>query len=114
MDNITSLAFSLHDKLMESKEFKTLKEYETIMLNDESSKSLIDNYHHLQELYSSLKTNEMQTKLHKAKLLMDENENVINYKKAYKEYQLLIGKITDLVFDGFKNDTTLDKIMKIK
>ena len=41
-------------------------------------------------------------------------ENVINYKKAYKEYQLLVGQITDIVFEGFSNPSLLDKIVRAK
>ena len=114
MEDLMNLAFSLHDKLMKSNEYLTLKSCEKTMLNNNESKSLIDNYHHLQELYSSVKTEEIQSKLHNAKLLMDNNINVINYKKAYKDYQILIGKITDLVFDGFKVDSIVEQIMKIK
>ena len=113
MEDALQLAFKLHDLLLNSPQFLSLKQCENTMLNDKESKALIDNYHNLQELYSSLKTNEIQTKLHNAKLKMDENINVINYKKAYKQYQLLVGHITDLVFDGFKTDSIIDKIFKI-
>ena len=52
--------------------------------------------------------------LHKVKLELDNNKNVIEYKKAYKEYQLLVGKITDIVFEDFSNPSILDRIVRAK
>ena len=52
--------------------------------------------------------------LHQAKLEMDLNEVVIKYQKAYKEYQILLNEITDLVFDGFSKQSLLDKIIRAK
>lgn len=113
MDTI-DLAFALHDKLLETNEYKTLKYYEKIMLDDEVSSSLISSYHKLQELHSSVDTKEVLEKLHNAKLEMDNNINVINYRKAYKDYQILIGKVTDVVFEGISSSSTIDKIIKSK
>ena len=52
--------------------------------------------------------------MHIAKLELDNNEIVIKYKKAYKDYQLLVGKITDIVFEDFSNPSLLDKIVRAK
>ena len=109
-----NLAFELHDKLLNTNEYKALKHYEQIMLNDKESSSKIASYHSLQELYSSLKTKEVLDKLHNAKLLMDNDINVINYKKAYKDYQILVGKVTDIVFEGISSSSTIDKIIRCK
>ena len=114
MENTIDLAFKLHEMLLNSNEFLTLKKYEKIMLEDFNSASLISSYHKLQEKYTTIKTNETLKELHEAKLKMDNDLNVINYKKAYKDYQILVGNITDIVFEGFKNDTLVDKILKIK
>ena len=114
MEKIQDLAYQLHDMLLESEEFIKLKDAEAAMLNDNNSKLLIDNYHSLLEKYIFDKSENVLKMLSKAKLKMDQNELVINYKKAYKEYQLLIGNITDLVFDGFKSQTLLDKIIRAK
>ena len=95
MENTIDLAFKLHEMLTNSKEYLALKDAEKIMLEDLESSSLIKKYHLLQEQYSSVKTNDMLQKLHEAKLKMDLNINVINYKKAYKDYQILIGSSPD-------------------
>ena len=52
--------------------------------------------------------------LSSAKFEMDNNELIINYKKAFKDYQILVGKITSIVFEDFKTDSLLDKIIKAK
>jgi len=112
METVEELAYQLHDKLIESIEYKELKNAESIMLNDKLAKSLIDNYHKLQELYSSDKKEETNKKLHQAKLEMDLNPLVIAYKLAYKNYQILVGNITDVVFKDFKSDTLVEKIIR--
>ena len=82
------------------------------MLDDEVSSSLISSYHKFQELHSSVDTKEVLEKLHNAKLEMDNNINVINYRKAYKDYQILIGKVTDVGFEGISSSSTIDKIIR--
>ena len=114
MEKIQSLAYELHDLLLNSKEFIYLKECEVKMISDVQCKTLIDNYHNLQGRYNFEKTEEVLTMLSKAKLLMDQHPLVIEYKKAFKEYQILVGNITDIVFEGFKKDTLVDKIIRAK
>lgn len=114
MDNINELSFKLHEMLITSKEYLYLKQCEQELLNDKTSSSLLNSYHLLQEQYVSNKTNEMLKKLHIAKLKLDENEIVIKYKKAYKNYQFLIGNITEIVFDGFSKQSLIDKIIRAK
>ena len=45
---------------------------------------------------------------------MDNNVNIINYKKAYKDYMILVGKITDESFLDFKKESLIDKIIRAK
>ena len=42
------------------------------------------------------------------------NELVIKYKEKYKDYQILLGKITEVVFEGFASTSTIDKIIRAK
>ena len=112
MNNIFEIAFDLQSKLKESPEYIKLKQCENIINNDHISKSLVDNYKKLHEDYTFDHSTQLQVKLHEAKLEMDQNINVINYKKAYKEYMLLVGNITDIVFENYKNDNVLDKIIR--
>ena len=114
MEKYQEEAFNLHELLLNSVQYKNLKEKETIMLNDVVSFKLINDYHSLQEQYTYNKTEEQLKKLHEAKLLMDNNENVIQYKKAYKEYQILVGNITDIVFEDFSKPSIIDKIVRAK
>ena len=114
MENILELAYKLHDLLLNSNEYKILKDYEDKMLNDDNANSLINNYHICLEKYNFDKSEEVLKKLSNAKLLMDQNELVILYKKAYKDYQILVGNITDVVFKDFKKDTFLDKLIRAK
>lgn len=112
MDEIYTLAFKLHDLLLDSKEYLKLKEKEKLMLDDKKTNKLIQKYHELEVLYNENKSSNNLTLLHQIKLELDLNPLVKDYQKAYKEYQILIGQITDLVFLDFKNDTLIDKILK--
>lgn len=112
MEKVTELAFKLHDLLLSSEQYLNLKVAEDNMNNDENASLLIQNYHKLQELSHNNKMEELNKKLHEAKLKMDLNPYVIEYKKAYKEYQILVGKITSIVFKDFSTISTLDKILK--
>ena len=114
MENILELAYKLHDLLLNSSEYKILKDCEEKMLNDDNANSLINAYHICLEKYNFDKSEEVLKKLSNAKLLMDQNELVILYKKAYKDYQILVGNITDVVFKDFKKDTFLDKLIRAK
>ena len=114
MENIQNLAYELHELLTNSNEFKYLKQCEEIMLNDLVASKLIKQYHKAQEVYNFDKSDEVLNMLHDAKLNMDQNELVILYKKAYKEYQILVGNITDIVFKDFKNESLVDKIIRAK
>ena len=114
MEHIQNLAYELHELLTSSKEFKYLKECERNMLTDDVANNLIKEYHKAQEQYNFDKSDEVLNILHNAKLKMDQNELVILYKKAYKEYQILVGNITDIVFKDFKNEYLVDKIIRAK
>ena len=112
MEKLFDLSYKLHDELLNSNEYKKLKEKEHLMLSDSSLKNLIDSYHELLLKSYNDKSKELLKEIDSIKLKLDENELVINYKKAYKEYQLLIANITEIAFNGFKNDTIIDKIIK--
>lgn len=114
MENIQNLAYELYELLTSSKEYKKLKKCEDEMLNDSISNTLISEYHMLQEKYNSDKSDDVVSMLHLAKLKMDQNELVISYKKAYKDYQILVGKVTDIVFKDFKSESIIDKIIRAK
>lgn len=114
MEKITKLSYELHEKLILSNEYKNLKSIEKKMLENATCKLLLEKFHHLQEVYATNKSNEILSKLHYAKLKLDENELVKEYKKAYKDYQILIGNITDIVFDGFAKKSIIDKIIRAK
>ena len=114
MDKIQNIAFELHDKLLASEEYKQLKEKEKIMLSNPESSFLLNNYQELLIAYNDNKSNENLKKLHVSKLKLDENNLVKEYKDAYKNYQILVGNITDIVFDGFKTNSVIDKIIRTK
>lgn len=112
MEKLFDLSYKLHDELLNSNEYKELKEKEKLMLMDKKVNDMINKYHDLLSKSYNDKSKELLKKLHLIKLRLDENELVINYKKAYKAYQLLISNITDITFKDFKNDTLIDKIIK--
>ena len=114
MEKVQELAFRLHDLLLKSDEYKQLKEIEYTLKSDSVSFERLNKYHTLQEKYQFDKTDDVLKELHIAKLALDNNEIVIKYKKAYKDYQLLVGKITDIVFEDFSNPSLLDKIVRAK
>ena len=58
-------------------------------------------------------TLETLVKVSKA-MRMDLNELIMNYKEKYKDYQILLGKITEVVFEGFASTSTVDKIIRAK
>ncbi len=114
MEKVINLSYELHDLLLKSNEFLTLKKYEEIMLKDEKSNKLINDYHKAFEEYNFDKSEKCLKEVHKHKLLMDNNINIINYKKAYKDYMILVGKITDETFLDFKKESLIDKIIRAK
>ena len=114
MDKVSSLAYQLHEMLLQSNEYLSLKETENIMLNDLEASNLIASYHQALEKYSTNKSDAVLKELHKAKLNMDLNELVIKYKEKYKDYQILLGKITEVVFEDFASTSTIDKIIRAK
>lgn len=114
MEKVTELAFELHDLLMNSEQYKKLKLAEKNMKEDSNAASLIEKYHNLLSKSINIKTEKMNKELHQAKLEMDLNNLVIAYKKAFKEYQLLVDEITSIVFKDFSSITKIDKIIKMK
>ena len=80
MDKVSSLAYQLHEMLLQSNEYLSLKETENIMLNDLEASNLIASYHQALEKNSTNKSDAVLKKLHQAKLNMDLNELVIKYK----------------------------------
>lgn len=114
MEKIQKLSYELHDLLLSSTEYLKLKECEVIMINNVEAKKLIDNYKEIIEKYNFDKSDEVLNALSNAKSLMFQNKLIIDYKKAYKDYQILVGNITDVVFKDFKKDSLLDKIIRAK
>ncbi len=114
MEKIQQLAFDLHDQLMNSAEFLLLKEKEQIMFQNEISKNLIESYQYSVQEYGCQRNEENLKKMHLAKLAMDNNSMIQEYKKAYKNYQILVGEITDILFDGFSTSSLIDKIIRAK
>lgn len=114
MEKANKLAYELHDMLINSIEYNNLKQAESIMLNDIVASSLINKYHQMLDKYSMDKSESVLKELHEAKLKMDLNELVIEYKKRYKDYQILVGNITEIVFKDFSNQSTIDKIIRAK
>lgn len=112
MEKIQELSFELHNKLKESQQYKNLKLHEKIINEDEISKNLISTYKKLHEKFTFDHSEKIKKELYKAKLEMDNNINIINYKKAYNEYLILVGKITDIVFEDYKKDNIIDKIIR--
>ena len=56
MDKVSSLAYQLHEMLLQSNEYLSLKEAENIMLNDLETSNLITSYHQALEKYSTNKS----------------------------------------------------------
>ena len=112
MEKLFELSYSLHDKLLETDEYHKLQEATKKMFDNKESKRKIDDYNKMMEIYSNNKSNDNQKRLHEAKLVMDNDLLVIEYKKAYKNYQLLLSNITSICFDGFSEESLFDKIIK--
>ena len=77
MEKVIDLSYELHDLLLQSNEFLALKKYEKIMLTDEQSSKLINDYHKAFEEYNFDKSEKCLKEVHKHKLLMDNNVNII-------------------------------------
>lgn len=112
MEKIFELSFTLHDLLLETVEYKNLKMIEKKMREDKTASSLIAIYQDLNVQYGTNKTQELLKKLHQAKLKMDQNELVIEYKKAYKQYQILVGKVSDIAFKDVFEPSTFERIIR--
>ncbi len=114
MEKTQQLAFELHDLLQDSQEFHLLKEKEKMMFQDETCQQLIKDYQESVSQYGINHSEENLKRMHLCKLAMDKNVFIQEYKKAYKNYQILIGEITDIVFEGFSTPSIIDKIIRAK
>ena len=114
MEKIYNLAYKLNHDLQNSLEYQILKEKEKQMLNDKICANLLKQYQQMQEIYQKDRSQDNLKKLHQIKLSLDENKLVKEYQLSYKNYQILIGKITDIVFEDFKSELLIDKIIKAK
>lgn len=112
MDNIIDLSYKIHELLLDSNEYKELKIKEKEMLDDKKASKLINDFKALEEKYGYDKEKDVLKELSNAKIKMNENNKVIAYKKAYKDYQILVGKITDICFENIKKDDIFDKILR--
>ena len=113
MDKLYQDAFILHDLLLDTSQYKRLKEIEKKMLDDKIASSLISKYQELVEKYGTDKSQNNLKLMHQAKLEMDQNELVIEYKKAYKEYQILLSNITDIVFKDIIKKSKYEQIINL-
>lgn len=111
MEKVLEKAYQLHDLLFKSESYRKLKEKEKEMVEDEALKPLFLSYHNAQEQYVTEKSEQNLARLHAIKLQIDSHPKVIAYQQSYKEYQILLGNITDIAFDGLiEKDDLLKKI----
>ena len=103
---ITSKVFKLKELLLNSNEYKLVKEKEKLM-EDNCSELLIKYNYLFNEYNEALRFKDYgsdvatkQKELNECKIELDNNEYVKEYKKAYKNMNKLLKQIQDIVFDG--------------
>ena len=102
---ITSKVYELRELLINSPEYKKVKEQEKLM--EEKCHELLIKYNQLFEEYNqALKykdygsdVNKAQKLLHQCKIELDDNVYVREYKVAYKEMNDLLSNIQNIIFD---------------
>ena len=103
---ILSLTYELKDMLVNSKEYKLVKEKERLM--EENCSMLLIKYNTLIDEYNNAIIFEKyggdvegtRKKVFECKLEIDQNEYVKEYNKAYKEMNKLLSSLQDIIFDG--------------
>lgn len=104
---ITSKVYKLKELLMNSKEYKAVKEKEKLM--EENCSNLLIRYNYLFNEYNEAlrfkdyggDVENKQKALNQFKIELDNNEYVKEYKRAYKDMNKLLNVIQSIIFDGF-------------
>ena len=103
---ILSKVYELKERLLNSTEYKLVKEKE--MLMEEKCANLLIKYNHLFNEYNNAlrfkdygsDVNAAQRQLHECKIELDENVYVREYKEAYKRMDSLLKSIQKNLFNG--------------
>lgn len=103
---ITSKVYKLKELLMDSKQYKEVKEKEKLM--EENCSNLLIRYNYLFNEYNEAlrfkdygsDVESKQKELNQCKIELDNNEYVKEYKKAYNNMNKLLSEIQDVIFDG--------------
>ena len=101
---IIAKVYELKEKLINSKEYKLVKDKEKLM--EEKANELLTRYNYLFNEYNEAKrfenyggkVKEYQKLLADTKLELDRNEYVIEYRKAYKDMEQVLSNIQDILF----------------
>ena len=106
MDTTEILAkvYELKESILDSKEYKDVKEKERLM--EENCSALLIEYNHLFEEYNNAlrfekygsNLSDIQKKLHECKLRLDTNPYVISYRDAYKHMQEILNEIQNTMY----------------
>ncbi len=109
--------FELKDKILNSAEYKTLKEKENKMMNDKECILLLNKFERAKEEYNNAKRFEnygsdvvsAQKLLSSVKTELDNNELVKEYNEAFKHMKKIIKNIEGAIFEGIiKSKTAID------
>jgi len=103
---ILELTYELKDMLINSEEYKDVKEKEKVM--EENCTSLLIKYNSLMDEYNNAirfekygsDVDKARKKLAECKMELDTNEYVKSYKNAYKKMNKLLSSLEDIIFDG--------------
>ena len=101
---IISKVYDLKQMILNSNEYKQVKEKEKVM--EENCASILVRYSNIFNEYNEAlrfkdygaNVNEVQKRLHLCKLELDENIYVKEYKEAYKKMNELLGEIEGILF----------------
>lgn len=110
---IIELTYDLKELLINSEEYKDVKEKEKLM--EENCSDLLIKYNYLVNEYNSAirfekygsDVNKARKELADFKLILDTNEYVKSYNEAYKRMNKLLAKLEAIIFEGIKEDTKI-------
>jgi cell fate (sporulation/competence/biofilm development) regulator YlbF (YheA/YmcA/DUF963 family) len=110
---IIALTYELKEKLINSKEYKDVKEKEKIM--EEKCAHLLIKYNHLMDEYNNAVRFEKyggdvegsRKRLAECKMELDTNEYVKSYNEAYKKMNKLLRNLEDIIFEGLIKNTRI-------
>lgn len=111
---ITSKVYELKQLLINSKEYKEVKEKEKLM--EDNTMELLTKYNYLFNEYNEAlrfkdygsDVNKAQKELNEAKLELDNNKYVKEYKQAYKRMNKLLKEIQNTIFNGIIEDKSIN------